>query len=112
MACLGVTALDWERLGVAALEELSFEIARKAFQRRENIVFLTLIDHLQVICTFFFIIILLCHIVFNTYLLITLTFLLFYIKQESFKCNVSTERVWGLLLNLFLTSFYPWLRSF
>ncbi|PZC73360.1 hypothetical protein B5X24_HaOG209648, partial [Helicoverpa armigera] len=47
VACLGVTSLDWERLGVAALEELSFEIARKAFQRSENIVFLNLIDHLQ-----------------------------------------------------------------
>ncbi|CAD0194104.1 unnamed protein product [Chrysodeixis includens] len=47
VACLGVTALDWERLGVAALEELAFEVARKAFQRSENIVFLTLIDHLQ-----------------------------------------------------------------
>lgn len=48
VACLGVTALDWERLGVAALEELSFEVARKAFQRSENILFLTLIDQLQV----------------------------------------------------------------
>ncbi|CAB3225164.1 unnamed protein product [Arctia plantaginis] len=47
VACLGVTALDWERLGVAALEELSFEVARKAFQRGENVVFLNLIDHLQ-----------------------------------------------------------------
>ncbi|CAK1554158.1 unnamed protein product [Leptosia nina] len=47
VACLGVTALDWERLGTAALEELSFEVARKAFQRSENIVFLTLIDQLQ-----------------------------------------------------------------
>ncbi|KAJ0183743.1 hypothetical protein K1T71_000166 [Dendrolimus kikuchii] len=47
VACLGVTALDWERLGMAALEELSFEAARKAFQRSENIIFLTLIDHLQ-----------------------------------------------------------------
>ncbi|KAI5641398.1 hypothetical protein NE865_06436 [Phthorimaea operculella] len=47
VACLGVTALDWERLGLAALEELSFEVARKAFQRSENIIFLTLIDHLQ-----------------------------------------------------------------
>ncbi|XP_075990951.1 intraflagellar transport protein Oseg1 [Anticarsia gemmatalis] len=47
VACLGVTALDWERLGVAALEELAFEVAKKAFQRSENIVFLTLIDHLQ-----------------------------------------------------------------
>lgn len=43
-----MTALDWERLGVAALEELAFEVARKAFQRSENIVFLTLIDQLQV----------------------------------------------------------------
>lgn len=48
VACLGVTALDWERLGVAALEELSFEVARKAFQRSENFLFLTLIDQLQV----------------------------------------------------------------
>ncbi|CAH2103760.1 unnamed protein product [Euphydryas editha] len=47
VACLGVTALDWERLGTAALEELSFEVARKAFQRSENIAFLTLIDQLQ-----------------------------------------------------------------
>ncbi|KAI8430718.1 hypothetical protein MSG28_000902 [Choristoneura fumiferana] len=47
VACLGVTALDWERLGEAALEELSFEVARKAFQRGENLVFLSLIDHLQ-----------------------------------------------------------------
>ncbi|XP_052752603.1 intraflagellar transport protein 122 homolog [Galleria mellonella] len=47
VACLGVTALDWERLGMAALEELSFEVARKAFQRSENIIFLSLIDHLQ-----------------------------------------------------------------
>ncbi|XP_049885903.1 intraflagellar transport protein 122 homolog [Pectinophora gossypiella] len=47
VACLGVTALDWERLGLAALEELSFEVARKAFQRSENIIYLTLIDHLQ-----------------------------------------------------------------
>ncbi|KOB69743.1 Uncharacterized protein OBRU01_16397 [Operophtera brumata] len=47
VACLGVTALDWERLGFAALEELSLEVAKKAFQRSENIVFLTLIDHLQ-----------------------------------------------------------------
>ncbi|XP_045784631.1 intraflagellar transport protein 122 homolog [Maniola jurtina] len=47
VACLGVTALDWERLGTAALEELSFEVARKAFQRSENIVFLTLIDQVQ-----------------------------------------------------------------
>ncbi|KAJ8737752.1 hypothetical protein PYW08_000347 [Mythimna loreyi] len=47
VACLGVTSLDWERLGVAAIEELAFEIARKAFQRSENIVFLNLIDHLQ-----------------------------------------------------------------
>ncbi|CAH0716484.1 unnamed protein product, partial [Brenthis ino] len=47
VACLGVTALDWERLGTAALEELSFEVARKAFQRSENISFLTLIDQLQ-----------------------------------------------------------------
>ncbi|XP_037299946.1 intraflagellar transport protein 122 homolog isoform X2 [Manduca sexta] len=46
-ACLGVTPLDWERLGYAALEELSFEVARKAFQRSENVLFLTLIDHLQ-----------------------------------------------------------------
>nr|XP_032527265.1 intraflagellar transport protein 122 homolog isoform X2 [Danaus plexippus plexippus] len=47
VACMGVTALDWERLGTAALEELSFEVARKAFQRSENIVLLSLIDHLQ-----------------------------------------------------------------
>ncbi|XP_046977398.1 intraflagellar transport protein 122 homolog [Vanessa cardui] len=47
VACLGVTALDWERLGTAALEELSFEVARKAFQRSENITYLTLIDQLQ-----------------------------------------------------------------
>ncbi|KAL4717436.1 hypothetical protein ACJJTC_000585, partial [Scirpophaga incertulas] len=47
VACLGVTALDWERLGMAALEELSFEVAKKAFQRSENIIYLTLIDHLQ-----------------------------------------------------------------
>ncbi|XP_072931134.1 intraflagellar transport protein 122 homolog [Epargyreus clarus] len=47
VACLGVTALDWERLGTAALEELAFEVARKAFQRSENIMFLTFIDHLQ-----------------------------------------------------------------
>ncbi|CAG9781829.1 unnamed protein product [Diatraea saccharalis] len=47
VACLGVTPLDWERLGIAALEELSFEVARKAFQRSENIIYLTLIDHLQ-----------------------------------------------------------------
>ncbi|XP_063837824.1 intraflagellar transport protein 122 homolog [Ostrinia nubilalis] len=47
VACLGVTPSDWERLGMAALEELSFEVARKAFQRSENIVYLTLIDHLQ-----------------------------------------------------------------
>ncbi|XP_052746621.1 intraflagellar transport protein 122 homolog [Bicyclus anynana] len=47
VACLGVTPLDWERLGTAALEELSFEVARKAFQRGENIVFLNLIDQLQ-----------------------------------------------------------------
>ncbi|XP_060809658.1 intraflagellar transport protein 122 homolog isoform X1 [Amyelois transitella] len=47
VACLGVTALDWERLGMAALEELSFEVAKKAFQRSENVIFLTLIDHLQ-----------------------------------------------------------------
>ncbi|XP_053624382.1 intraflagellar transport protein 122 homolog [Plodia interpunctella] len=47
VACLGVTALDWERLGMAALEELSFEVAKKAFQRSENIIFLTLIDQLQ-----------------------------------------------------------------
>ncbi|XP_045509536.1 intraflagellar transport protein 122 homolog [Colias croceus] len=47
VACLGVTALDWERLGTAALEELSFEVAKKAFQRSENIMFLTLIDQLQ-----------------------------------------------------------------
>lgn len=48
MACLGVTALDWERLGLAALEELSFEVAKKAFQRSESTTYLTLIDHLQV----------------------------------------------------------------
>ncbi|CAH0401916.1 unnamed protein product [Chilo suppressalis] len=47
VASLGVTPLDWERLGMAALEELSFEVARKAFQRSENIICLTLIDHLQ-----------------------------------------------------------------
>ncbi|CAG4962305.1 unnamed protein product [Parnassius apollo] len=47
VACLGVTALDWERLGMAAFEELAFEVARKAFQRSENITFLTLIDQLQ-----------------------------------------------------------------
>ncbi|XP_050683954.1 intraflagellar transport protein 122 homolog [Leptidea sinapis] len=47
VACLGVTACDWERLGMAALEELSFEVARKALQRSENIVYLTLIDHLE-----------------------------------------------------------------
>ncbi|XP_041987643.1 intraflagellar transport protein 122 homolog [Aricia agestis] len=47
VACLGVTALDWERLGMAALEELSFEVAKKAFQRSENIIFLSLIDHIQ-----------------------------------------------------------------
>lgn len=48
VACLGVTSSDWERLGVAALEEMSFEVARKAFQRSENITFLSLIDNLQV----------------------------------------------------------------
>ncbi|XP_061706179.1 intraflagellar transport protein 122 homolog [Cydia pomonella] len=47
VACLGVTPLDWERLGEAALEELAFEVARKAFQRSENLIFLSLIDHLQ-----------------------------------------------------------------
>ncbi|XP_068632692.1 intraflagellar transport protein 122 homolog [Battus philenor] len=46
-ACLGVTALDWERLGLAAFDELSFEVARKALQRSENITYLTLIDQLQ-----------------------------------------------------------------
>lgn len=53
VACLGVTALEWQRLGEAALEELSFEVARKAFQRSENILFLSLIDHLQVLLCFF-----------------------------------------------------------
>ncbi|KAG7313600.1 hypothetical protein JYU34_000755 [Plutella xylostella] len=47
-ACLGVTAADWERLGQAALQQLSLEVARKAFQRSENRGLLTLIDHLQV----------------------------------------------------------------
>ncbi|KAL0902620.1 hypothetical protein ABMA27_000448 [Loxostege sticticalis] len=47
VACLGVTPSDWERLGVAALEELAFEVARKAFQRSENVIYLTLIDQLQ-----------------------------------------------------------------
>ncbi|CAH2035326.1 unnamed protein product, partial [Iphiclides podalirius] len=47
VACLGVTALDWERLGMAATDELAFEVARKAFQRSENITYLTLIDQLQ-----------------------------------------------------------------
>ncbi|XP_013179593.1 PREDICTED: intraflagellar transport protein 122 homolog [Papilio xuthus] len=47
VACLGVTALDWERLGMAAFDELAFEVARKAFQRSENIIYLTLIDQLQ-----------------------------------------------------------------
>ncbi|CAH4038818.1 unnamed protein product [Pieris brassicae] len=47
VACLGITASDWERLGYAALEDLAFEVARKAFQRSENIVFLNLIDQLQ-----------------------------------------------------------------
>ncbi|KAG7313597.1 hypothetical protein JYU34_000752 [Plutella xylostella] len=48
VACLGVTAADWERLGQAALQQLSLEVARKAFQRSENRGLLTLIDHLQV----------------------------------------------------------------
>ncbi|KAG7313599.1 hypothetical protein JYU34_000754 [Plutella xylostella] len=48
VTCLGVTAADWERLGQAALQQLSLEVARKAFQRSENRGLLTLIDHLQV----------------------------------------------------------------
>lgn len=42
-----MTAVEWEWLGFAALEELTFEVARKAFQRSENITLLNLIDNLQ-----------------------------------------------------------------
>lgn len=47
IACLGVTTCDWETLGFAALEQLSLDVARKAFQRSENIMYLHIIDLVQ-----------------------------------------------------------------
>jgi intraflagellar transport protein 122 len=61
IACLGVTTSDWEKLGAAALDELSLDIARKAFQHTENISLLQLVDLLQVN----YIIYLGFHIIFN-----------------------------------------------
>ncbi|XP_077302264.1 intraflagellar transport protein 122 homolog [Arctopsyche grandis] len=47
IACLGVPNSDWESLGFAALEELSLSVAKKAFQRIENVLFLELVDVLE-----------------------------------------------------------------
>lgn len=48
IACLGITTSEWEQLGFAALEKLSLDVAKKAFQRCENILYLQLIDSLKV----------------------------------------------------------------
>ncbi|XP_077302268.1 intraflagellar transport protein 122 homolog [Arctopsyche grandis] len=47
IGCLGVPNSDWESLGFAALEELSLSVAKKAFQRIENVLFLELVDVLE-----------------------------------------------------------------
>lgn len=48
IACLGITTSEWEQLGFAALEKLSLNVAKMAFQRSENILYLQLIDSLKV----------------------------------------------------------------
>ncbi|KAG1660681.1 Intraflagellar transport protein 122 [Nymphon striatum] len=47
VACLGVTESDWEALAHQALEEVNFDVAKKAFQRTRNIVYLQLINSIE-----------------------------------------------------------------
>ncbi|GBP32901.1 Intraflagellar transport protein 122 homolog [Eumeta japonica] len=47
VACLSATRADWERLAVAALNHLEFDVARNAYQRIEDVSKLVLLDDLQ-----------------------------------------------------------------
>ncbi len=48
VATLGVPMNDWKALGLAALEGLDFETARKSFSRTKSLNFLRLIDTYEV----------------------------------------------------------------
>jgi len=48
VASLGVPESDWKTLGLAALEGLDFETARKAFCKTKSLNFLRLIETYQV----------------------------------------------------------------
>nr|XP_026691357.1 intraflagellar transport protein 122 homolog [Ciona intestinalis] len=47
IACLGVTDTDWYNLSQKALENLSFDVARKAFTRIRNLRYLELIQNIE-----------------------------------------------------------------
>ncbi|KAI9141423.1 intraflagellar transport protein [Paraphysoderma sedebokerense] len=47
IACLGVTELDWKRLGVEALESFELDIAKKAFVRIRDLRYLEFLKHLE-----------------------------------------------------------------
>lgn len=48
MAALGVPLNDWKALGLAALEGMDFEIARKSFSKTKSLNFLRLIETYEV----------------------------------------------------------------
>lgn len=53
IACLGVTAGDWETLAHEALEALDIETAKKAFVRIRDLRYLNLISDIEVGCECF-----------------------------------------------------------
>lgn len=48
IACLGVTDSDWKVLAFSALDALDLDVARKAFIRTKDLVYLDLIHEMQV----------------------------------------------------------------
>lgn len=48
MACLGVTDNDWRALAEAALQNLDLQVARQAFIRVKDMMFLKLIKSFEV----------------------------------------------------------------
>lgn len=48
IACLGVTESDWKVLAHSALDSLELDIARKAFIRIKDLVYLDLIHEMKV----------------------------------------------------------------
>ena len=48
IACLGVTAGDWETLAHSALQSLDIETAKKAFIRVQDLKYLDLISNMEV----------------------------------------------------------------